>query len=269
MPQGYVKKLADKHHTSVGEAEKKWDKAKARTPKGKGYGYTTQIFRSMMGEKHKASIQARQRLRASLAMEASDDIQGPVKTQFCKTSIGHSNARDYDDWVRQNRNKCRLLRLGRYIVMLKGDGDVGVTFIYEDDGLKELIQTNPPGTDRWWKLSQERIKQIRDIIAALQGCHHPLLEAIKTEAAREIKLFQIINTKLRAKERLAASAHMEANLDPKDKKLARDLKKHSGDVDHVTDQLLQSDDDAVVEVAEDIKPAVKTIDKKTKVMEQL
>ncbi len=54
MPTEYVKKLAEEHHMSLEEAERRWDEAKEKA-KEEGtsrdyYAYVTAIFKSMMGE---------------------------------------------------------------------------------------------------------------------------------------------------------------------------------------------------------------------------
>ena len=57
MPTPYIKKLSREGKGSVPSLEKKWDKAKKLGEK-KGYGYVTQIFKTMVG--------AKARLQASL-----------------------------------------------------------------------------------------------------------------------------------------------------------------------------------------------------------
>lgn len=54
MPTTFVKKMADKHGLSTDEAEKKWDEAKKKASDeghDEDYGYVTQIFKNMMGQK--------------------------------------------------------------------------------------------------------------------------------------------------------------------------------------------------------------------------
>ncbi len=57
MPTGFVKKLADKHGMSIGEAEKKWEEAKEAVDKSKYtddnayYAVVTTVFKKMMHER--------------------------------------------------------------------------------------------------------------------------------------------------------------------------------------------------------------------------
>jgi hypothetical protein len=53
MPTPYIKKMAKKHHVSVGKSEKYWDRAKASAEKqGKGdnYALITAIYKKMIKE---------------------------------------------------------------------------------------------------------------------------------------------------------------------------------------------------------------------------
>lgn len=53
MPVPYVRKVAKKHHKSVGATEERWAKAKrvaAEQGHGGDYGYVTGIFKKMVGE---------------------------------------------------------------------------------------------------------------------------------------------------------------------------------------------------------------------------
>ncbi len=56
MPTGYIKKQAQKHHTSVGKSEERWRAAKASAKKqghGEDFAYITGIYKHMMGESAK------------------------------------------------------------------------------------------------------------------------------------------------------------------------------------------------------------------------
>jgi hypothetical protein len=53
MPTAYIKKTAKKHHTSVGKAEAKWNKAKSIAKKQgqpNNYALITGIYKKMIGE---------------------------------------------------------------------------------------------------------------------------------------------------------------------------------------------------------------------------
>lgn len=53
MPTPYIKKLADKHNTSVGKAEGRWENAKQQAAKqghSEDFAYITGIYKKMMGE---------------------------------------------------------------------------------------------------------------------------------------------------------------------------------------------------------------------------
>lgn len=53
MPTSYVKKIAKKHHTSVGKSENVWEAAKrqaSKQGKGENFAYVTSIYKTMMGE---------------------------------------------------------------------------------------------------------------------------------------------------------------------------------------------------------------------------
>lgn len=57
MPTGYVKKLAKKHHTSVGKSEDRWERAKKQAAKqghSEDFAYITGIYKKMMGEDAKS-----------------------------------------------------------------------------------------------------------------------------------------------------------------------------------------------------------------------
>ena len=92
MPAAYVKKLAKKHHVSVKKAEKKWKEAKEKTGKGKGWGYTTSIFKNLMHENNGAKVTFKQFLNE---LDHYDDDehdheeeQGPEHEDYVITPSG-------------------------------------------------------------------------------------------------------------------------------------------------------------------------------------
>lgn len=85
MPTGYVKKLAKKHHTSVGKSESVWEEAKqqaAKAGKSENFAYITSIYKKMMGEDAKNLS-----LKGFLAITEMDDVQ----------DMGYSRNKNYDD----------------------------------------------------------------------------------------------------------------------------------------------------------------------------
>ena len=79
MPTPYVKKLAKKHHTSVGKSEKEWSQAKAvakKEGKGENFAYITSIYKKMMGESIKEVT-----LKQFLAL-SEDDISSSSEIAY-------------------------------------------------------------------------------------------------------------------------------------------------------------------------------------------
>lgn len=96
MPTPYIKKLAKKHHTSVGKSEGRWEKAKQQTAKqghSEDFAYITGIYKKMMGE-DVSEMSLKQFLQITEMDDVSDigygsptDEEEPCDDEFCDDEL--------------------------------------------------------------------------------------------------------------------------------------------------------------------------------------
>lgn len=96
MPTPYIKKLANKHHTSVGKSEGRWEKAKQQAAKqghSEDFAYITGIYKKMMGE-DVSEMSLKQFLQITEMDDVSDigygsptDEEEPCDDEFCDDEL--------------------------------------------------------------------------------------------------------------------------------------------------------------------------------------
>lgn len=96
MPTPYIKKLAAKHHTSVGKSEGRWEKAKQQAAKqghGEDFAYVTSIYKKMMGE-DVSEMSLKQFLKITEMDDVSDigygsplDDEEPCDDELCDDEL--------------------------------------------------------------------------------------------------------------------------------------------------------------------------------------
>ena len=123
MPTGYVKKLAKKHHTSVGKSEAEWERAKAQAKKqgkGENFAYITSIYKKIMGESAK-DLSLKQFLSITERMDVPGDVSYSSRDDYANDELG-----DEEDFGDEGDDE------------LGGDEDLGDEEDFGDEGEDEF-----------------------------------------------------------------------------------------------------------------------------------
>lgn len=118
MPTPYIKKLAAKHHTSVGKSEGRWEKAKQQAAKqghGEDFAYVTSIYKKMMGE-DVSEMSLKQFLKITEMDDVSDigygsplDDEEPCDDELCDDELDLDLEDDIDDEDIEGENGHELV----------------------------------------------------------------------------------------------------------------------------------------------------------------